>query len=498
MRLLIGSLLAAALSGPAAFGQKDATPATAPPPAPVIRQHEITLNGKSLKYTTTTGLMPLKSATGEVEASIFYIAYTLNGVADPAKRRLTFSFNGGPGSASVWLHLGALGPKRIRMNDDGSMPAPPYRMEVNPGTWLDETDLVFIDPVGTGYSRAAKPDLGKKFFGLLGDLDSVGEFIRLYLGKSNRWMSPLFVAGESYGTTRAAGLAGTLANKGIALNGVLLISTILNFQTVQFAPGNDLPYALYLPSYTATAWYHKKLPADLQKDLKSALRESEKYATGPYSQALMKGDALTPAERAAAVKEVARLTGLSPQYVDQSDLRIEIMHFIRELLRGDNQLAGRLDSRLKGDGLRASTETAEYDPSMTAIRPPYTAAFNWYVRSELGYENDAEYYILGGGIGRWDWGSDNRYANVSGLLRQGFVQNPSMKLYLGAGYYDLATPYFAAWYTMDHLGLAPELRKNIRRHEYEAGHMYYIQVESLKAMKRDVDSFLQWAAPTTP
>jgi len=498
MRLLIGSLLAVALSGPAAFGQKDTTPPTAPTPAPVSRQHEITLNGKSLKYTTTTGLMPLKSPTGEVEASIFYIAYTLDGVAEPARRRLTFSFNGGPGSASVWLHLGALGPKRIRMNDDGSMPAPPYRMEVNPGTWLDETDLVFIDPVGTGYSRAAKPDMGKKFFGLQGDLDSVGEFIRLYLGKSNRWMSPLFVAGESYGTTRAAGLAGTLANKGIALNGVLLISTILNFQTVQFAPGNDLPNALYLPSYTATAWYHKRLPADLQKDLKTALRESEKYAIGPYNQALMKGDALTAAERSAAVKEVARLTGLSPKYVDQNDLRIEIMHFIRELLRDENQLAGRLDSRLKGDGQRAATESADYDPSMTAIRPPYTAAFNWYVRSELGYENDAEYYILGGGIGRWDWGSDNRYADVSGLLRRGFVQNPSMKLYLGAGYYDLATPYFAAWYTMDHLGLPQELRKNIRRHEYEAGHMYYIQVESLKAMKRDVSSFLQWAAPATP
>lgn len=485
---------------PRAEAAKPQAPAPAVPvkeveTPPVVRHHEIQLNGAPLKYTTTTGLMPIRNAAGETEASMFYVAYTLDGVKDASRRRLTFSFNGGPGSSSVWLHLGALGPKRIKMKDDGSMPAAPYELETNPATWLDETDLVFIDPVGTGYSRAAKPDLAKKFFGLQGDLESVSEFIRLYLVRSNRWLSPLFIAGESYGTTRAAGLSGMLVEKGIALNGVLLVSTVLNFGTIRFGIGNDLPYVLYLPSYTATAWYHGKLKGDLQKDLKTALRESEKWAMTGYLQALAKGDALTPQERKEAVAKLAQFTGLPVQYVERSDLRIEIMKFIRELLRDENTLVGRLDSRLKGPGQRTESETAEFDPSMSAIRPPYTAAFNNYARAELGYESDRDYYILGGGIGRWDYGADNRYADVSDALRQAFAKNPSMKLYVGAGYFDLATPYFAAYYTLNHAGLPPEARANIRRHEYEAGHMYYINVPSLKAMKKDVSEFMKWAAP---
>jgi carboxypeptidase C (cathepsin A) len=461
---------------------------------PVVRTHEISLHGKALKYTTTTGLMPLRNATGEIEANIFFAAYTLDGVTGPAKRRLTFTFNGGPGSSSVWLHLGALGPKRVRMMEDGALPAAPYTLEANTATWLDETDLVFIDPVGTGYSRAAKPDLAKKFHTLTGDVESIGEFIRLYLGKSQRWLSPLFLAGESYGTTRAAGLSGYLADKGIALNGVLLISTVLNFQTIRFNDGNDLPYALYLPSYTATAWYHKKLPAELQKDLQSALRESEQYALSGYPQALMKGSSLTAAERAAAIAKLARLTGLAPAYIERSDLRVEIMPFIRELRRDENIVVGRLDSRLTGPGKPDATQAPEFDPSMSAIRPPYTATFNQYVRGELGYTSDADYHILGGGIGKWDWQTENRYANVSESLRLAFAKNPHMKLYAGSGYYDLATPYFATAYTLNHLGIAPAARANVRAHSYESGHMYYIHVDSLRAMKRDVASFLQWAA----
>lgn len=463
-------------------------------PDPIVRPHELTLHGKPLKYTTTTGLMPLRNAAGEIEAHVFFIAYTLDGVTDPSRRRLTFSFNGGPGSASVWLHLGALGPKRVRMMDSGALPAPPYTLETNSATWLDETDLVFIDPVGTGYSRAAKPDLAKKYHSVSGDIESVGEFIRLYLGKNQRWLSPLFLAGESYGTTRAAGLSGYLADKGIALNGVLLISTVLNFQTIRFNDGNDLPYALYLPSYTATAWYHKKLPADLQKDLPTALRESEQYALAGYPQALMKGASLTPAERAAAVARLARLTGLTPAYLDHSDLRVEIMPFIRELRRDENIVVGRLDSRLTGPGKPDVTTEPEFDPSMSAIRPPYTAAFNQYVRAELGYVTDAEYYVLGGGTGKWDWQTENRYANVSEPLRLAFAKNPHMKLYVGSGYYDLATPYFATAYTLNHLGIPPAARANVRTHHYESGHMYYIHVDSLQAMKRDVASFLLWAA----
>lgn len=469
-------------------------PPTPDPPPPIVKHQEITLNGKTLKYTSTTGLMPIKNAEGELEANIFYVAYTLDGVADAKKRRLMFSFNGGPGSSSVWLHMGALGPKRVRMMNNGALPPAPYQLETNPATWLDETDLVFIDPVGTGYSRAVKPELNKKFSSVRGDIESVGEFVRLYLGRTNRWLSPLFLVGESYGTTRAAGLSGYLVEKGIALNGVLLVSTVLNFQTLSFDQGNDLPYTLFLPTYTATAWYHKKLPADLQKDLKTALRESEQWATGGYAQALGRGDQLTAEERTAAAKQLARLTGLSQKYVEQCDLRVDIMKFIRELRRDENVMEGRLDSRLEGPGPRDFTDSAEFDPSMTAIRPPYTTAFNYYVRSELGYESDVDYYILGGGIARWDWGNENRYADVSGSLRSAFAKNPHMKLYVGAGYYDLATPYFAIGYTLNHMRLPPGARANIRMHYYEAGHMYYIEVGSLAAMKRDAADFIRWAA----
>ena len=265
-------------------------PAPAPPAAtspaqprplieepPVTTKHSITVNGKTLNYTATTGQLPIKSATGEIEALMFYIAYTLDGTPDKKTRPLLFSFNGGPGSSSVWLHMGALGPKRVKMLDDGNLPPAPYQLIDNEGTWLDETDLVFIDPVGTGYSRAARQDIAQRFNSVRGDIQSVGEFIRLYLTRNERWQSPLFLAGESYGTFRAAGLAGALVDQGIALNGIYLISTILQYQTVLTTRGNDLPHILMLPTYTATAWYHKKLPADLQKDLKKAVAESEAW-----------------------------------------------------------------------------------------------------------------------------------------------------------------------------------------------------------------------------
>jgi carboxypeptidase C (cathepsin A) len=487
------------LSSAVAFAQPPAAPpkpATLPePPAPVVRQHEVTAGGNTLRYRSIAGLTALKNAKGEIEAHIYSTAYVLEGVKDPAKRRLVFAFNGGPGSASVWLHLGAIGPKRVRMNDDGSMPAAPYRIEPNEATWLDEADLVFIDPVGTGYSRAASPEIAKKFFGLRGDIDSVAEFIRLWLTRHQRWLSPIFLAGESYGTTRAAGLSRRLVDQGIALNGIALVSTILNFQTVSFDKGNDLSYALILPTYTATAWYHKRLSADLQKDLRAVLKESESFALGDYLDALNKGDRLSAAEREAVVKRLSRLTGLEPRYIDRADLRVALSQFRAELLRARNLVPGRLDSRLTGPGLRAISESPEFDPSMTAIRPPYTAAWNHYVRAELGYENDAEYYILGGGIGPWEWDAPNRYADVSDSLRGAMSRNPFMKIYIGQGYYDAATPYFAAWHTLDHMGLAPELRKNIRQHEYESGHMYYIHVDSLRRMKKDIASFLDWAAP---
>jgi carboxypeptidase C (cathepsin A) len=473
-------------------GERDAALTDGPPS---VTHHEIRVGSRTLRYTVTTGIMPLKSAAGETEARLFYMAYTLDGVNDAARRPLMFSFNGGPGSASVWLHLGALGPRRVQMMPDGAMPPPPFQLVDNEQTWLDFTDLVFIDPVGTGYSRAAKPELASRYFGLQGDIQSVGEFIRLYLVKNSRWMSPLFLVGESYGTTRAAGLSGYLIEHGIAFNGVMLISTVMNFQTTRFARGNDLPYVLFLPTYAAIAWYHKRLAPDVQStDLRRFLDEVERWAANEYTVALAKGDRLTPAERQEVIDRLNRYTGLSKTFIDHSDLRVEIQRFDKELLRDQGRTVGRLDGRFKGLDASAASETPDFDPSMAAIRPPYTAAFNQYVRTELGFRSDLEYYILGGGVGRWDFGADNTYADVSEALRSAFAKNPYMRLFVAAGYYDLATPYFAADYTLRHMALDPSLRGNVTTTFYEAGHMMYIDQTSLAQLKRDAAAFVQNAS----
>jgi carboxypeptidase C (cathepsin A) len=462
---------------------------------PVVTRHELRVGGRILKYSVTSGLMPIKNAAGETEAHIFFMAYVADRPGGPEKRPLTFSFNGGPGSSSVWLHLGALGPRRVKMLDDGAMPAPPYALVDNEETWLDLTDLVFVDPVGTGYSRAAKPELGKKFWGVEGDIASVGEFIRLYLTRYERWLSPLFLVGESYGTTRAAGLSGHLVDKGIAFNGIMLVSSILNFQTARFTKGNDTPFPLFLPTYTATAWYHKKLPADLQgREVRKVLDEAQAFAAGEYATALARGDRLTPSERTAVAGRLARYTGLDPGWLEQANLRVEIQQFCKELLRAERRTVGRLDSRFKGIDEDSVGERPDFDPSMAAIRPPYTAAFNDYVRRSLGYKNDAEYYILGGGIASpWDFGGGNGFADTSEALRSAFSKNPSMRVFVASGYYDLATPFFATEYTLGHMGLDPAQRARITTHEYAAGHMMYIHVAELAKLKRDVTAFVREA-----
>jgi len=479
-----------------AFSQTPATPGADKPlteETPVVTKHSIQLHGKTLSYTATTGMMPIRSARGDIEANLFYVSYVLDGTTDFSKRPLMVAFNGGPGSASVWLHMGCIGPKRVKMMDDGALPAAPYQLIDNENTWLDQSDLVFVDPVGTGFSRAANATLQKKFNGLQGDVESVGEFIRLFLTRNERWSSPLYLAGESYGTTRAAGLSGYLVDQGVAFNGIILLSTVLNFETILFAQGNDIPYMLYLPSYAATAFYHKKLPPDLQKSLEVTLKEAEKVAVGSYNEALAKGDQLTDADYKAMVAKVARLTGIDPKYVDSSNLRMELMHYLRELLRDQKTMAGRLDSRLTGPAPLNTSEMAEFDPSMTAIRPPYTAMFNQYVHTELGYKTDATYYVLGGGILPWDYGqqNQNRYVDVSDSLRSAFAKNPHMKVFVGCGYYDMATPYFAAEYTFSHMGLHPSARKNVVFQYYNAGHMFYIDVPSHKKLKNDISEFIK-------
>ncbi len=468
-------------------------PSPTPEEVPVVTHHEIRAGGRTLRYTATAGMMPIKNRDGETEARIFFMAYTLDGEGNRSRRPLTFSFNGGPGSASVWLHLGAIGPKRVRMNPDGTMPAPPYELVDNEYTWLNQTDLVFIDPVGTGYSRAVRPELAARFFGLNGDIESVGEFIRMYLTRYERWTSPLFLAGESYGTTRASALSGYLIGRGIAFNGIVLISTIMNFETADFAAGNDLPFVMYLPSYAATAWYHKKLPPDLQsKSVQEVVSEVEQWASTDYMLALDKGDRMPAQERQDVINRLSRYTGLAPQFVDNANLRVSLNLFRKELLRGERRSIGRLDARFKGFDASFATDSPDFDASEAAIRPPYTSTFNNYVRSELGYKTDAEYYILGGGItSPWNWNTNNGYVDTSVALRNALARNPYLKIFVAMGYYDMATPYYAVQYTLHHISLDPVLLRNFSTGYYEAGHMMYIDEKSLGKLRADVGQFIE-------
>jgi carboxypeptidase C (cathepsin A) len=464
----------------------------------VQTKHTVKIGGQEIKYTATAGTILLKLEDGTPKASVFYVAYTKDDVSDLTKRPVTFTFNGGPGAASIWLHLGALGPRRVQMGDAGALTGPPYKLVDNEYSLLDVTDLVFIDPVSTGYSRAVPGEAPKQFHGVEEDIQSVGDFIRLYATRNKRWTSPKFLAGESYGTTRAAGLSGYLQGRyGMYLNGIALISTILNFQTAEFDRGNDLPYILYLPTYTAIAWYHKKLPADLERDLPKAVEESRKFAAGEYADALMAGDNLSPARSTEIAQKLMRFTGLPADYIQQANLRIEIMHFDKELLRSERRTVGRLDGRFKGIDEDAAGAEPSYDPSLAAIVGPYTATLNDYVRGELKFESDLPYEFLTARVRPWNYSPyENRYLNVAETLRGAMTQNPFLHVYVAKGYYDLATPFFAAEYTMDHLGLDPSLRGHLTGGYFEAGHMMYVHQPSLVKLKQELKEFL--ASSVTP
>ena len=460
---------------------------------PVVTHASVLIGGKTVKYTATTGFMPLRDADGVTEAKIFYVAYTADEVADRSRRPLLFSFNGGPGSSSVWLHLGALGPRRVAMPDGPTIPAPPFRLVENGESWLDRADLVFIDPVETGFSRASKPELNKKFHGLKGDITSVGEFVRMYLVRNERWTSPLYVVGESYGTTRAAGLAGFLTRQGIALNGLILISSVLDFQALSSGRGNETPFVLFLPSFAATAWYHKVLPPDLQAlPLRTLLDRVEGFAANEYQAALSRGDRITAEERARIGEQVARYAGLSARYVDQNNLRVDDGRFFAELLRDRKQAVGRFDSRYVGGVEDAGAASTRFDPSYAAVHAPYTTTFNQYVRAELGFKSDVRYHILGSDrIGRWEWDTDGMgYPETVSYLKEAMTDNPHLKVLIVAGLYDLATPYLGADYARDHLHLDAAQRPNVRVTTYEAGHMMYLDPASLIKLKRDAAEFI--------
>ena len=458
---------------------------------PVVTHHQLSLNGKSLSYTATAGRLPIKRGDGKIEAEMFFVAYTLDG-QDAGKRPLTFAFNGGPGSASVWLHMGALGPKRVVMQQNGFMPAAPYRTEDNPDTLLDRSDLVMVDAIATGYSRAANADLTHKYLGLKGDIQAFGEFIRLYLSRYERWDSPLFLLGESYGTTRAAGLAGYLADHGIAFNGITLLSMAVDFQTLEWNKSNDLPYYLLVPTFNMIAGYHRKLPPDLAQDMVKTREEVVRWSMNDYALALSKGDSLAPDEHRKIVDQLARYTGLRPDVVEAHDMRIDVPTFCRELLLDQKLIVGRLDGRFTSP---KPDDGPFYDPAGSAILPPYTSAFHHYLRTELNYQSDMPYRVFAFDepvFQKWDWGNAAEgFPSTAGSLRSAMIKNPYMKVLVMEGFYDLATPFAAADWTMDHLNLDPKYRQAVSYATYGSGHMVYIDRAEHDKMKKDLVQFME-------
>jgi carboxypeptidase C (cathepsin A) len=463
---------------------------------PVVTHHEIKLDGKSLKYTASAGRLPIKRGDGKIEAEMFFVAYTLDG-QEASKRPLTFAFNGGPGSATIWLHMGALGPRHVALNADGFLPAAPYHVEDNPYTLLDKSDLVMVDAIGTGFSRAENMETAKKFWGVKGDVQAFSEFIRMYLSRYERWTSPLFLLGESYGTTRAAGIAGQLAEQGINFNGITLLSMVLNFQTLQDTKTNDEPYIYLIPSYTMIAGYHHKLPSDLQQDVNKARQQAEQWASGEYAQALARGDAMSAAEHDKVVTDMARYTGLTKDVIDQANLRVDVEKFTHYLLLDQKLRVGRLDGRYTGVDPDGVLDTRFYDPTEANIIAPYNSVFNGYVRGELGYKTDMPYYVFAQQKGfeeGWDWGSAGEgFPDTATALRHAVVKDPFLKVLVMEGYYDLACPYYAANYTVDHLNLPEKYRAQITYATYESGHMVYLPTASLKKMKSDEAGFMEKA-----
>ena len=469
----------------------DAKTRAVPPEATSVTQHETTIEGKTLAYTATAGRLHLKDDKGEPRAGIFYVATTLDGVEDLSERPITFCFNGGPGSSSVWLQLGALGPRRIDMPDTVNPRPPPYRLVDNAYGILDRTDLVFIDPVDTGFSRTGGENKSEDFFNIKADVESVSEFIRRYLSQNHRWNSPKFLAGESYGTTRAAALAKHLQERGIVLNGLVLLSVALNFQTFVFEVGNELPNILYLPSYAAVAWYHDRLP-DRPPALDPFLDEVRRFALEEYAPALLKGAALDQKTKQALAQRLAAYTGLEVDDIERLELRIDYLRFAKSVLGKAGHTVGRLDARYVGPDVEPDHRRMQRDPSMDAPMGPFAALINDYLRRELAFEADDDYTVLSMQVNQgWKWDDAERmgYVNVADDLRRALLANPHLKVIIASGLYDLATPFFAAEYTADHLAVGPALRQNLRLTYYEAGHMMYFHPPSLEKLRTDLAAF---------
>jgi len=485
---------------------KPADAAAAVPPAPKeessVTDHTIKIAGQNIPYKATAQTIFLKDEKGESIALLYSTAYTRSDVKDPSTRPLAFLYNGGPGSSSIWLHMGSVGPRRVVTVNAGITPPAPYKSVDNPECLLDKTDLVFVDPVGTGFSHSVGKSQDKDFWGVDQDVKSLAQFINIYVTRNNRWNSPKFLMGESYGTFRSAALGNYLQDHdNMYLNGIVLISSVLDLGTISFNAGQDFPYIYYLPSYAATAWYHKVLK-DRPENLNAFLEEARNYARGEYASALMKGGNLSAAEKSEVAKKVARFTGLSEEYLDKANLRVNLFQFMKELQRSRGLTTGRLDARFSGPTYNLLGEFAEYDPQETAISGAFVAAFNSYVREELKFGQDKVYHVAANFSGaQWDWkhqGGENfgfpGSPNVEGDLVSAILSNPHLQVEVENGIYDLATPFLATEYTMDHLGLSDNLRKNIHLKYYEAGHMMYVRDEDLARLKANIASFVESAS----
>jgi carboxypeptidase C (cathepsin A) len=475
------------------------------PPAPtddlVTTHHTVTVKRRKLAYTAQAGHMVLRKETdtdgksdGHVaKAEVFITSYTLDD-ADPGSRPVTFAFNGGPGSSSIWLHMGLFGPRRVISGDVNDPAPPPYTLVDNPETLLAHSDLVFIDPVSTGYSRAANGEKAKDYHGFTPDIESVGEIIRLWTSRNERWLSPKFVAGESYGTLRAAGLAAHLQERhGLYLNGILLISSVLDMGTIRFHEGNDAPYSLFVPTYAAIAHYHG-FHGD--RPLDDVLADAEDFAARDLPWALARGARLSAAERTEIVATLASLTGLSESYVDRVDLRIEHVRFYTELLRDKGLITGRMDGRFTTWEPDGGREQMSDDASISRIIGAYAAGFNHYIRAELGYANDLPYEILSTDVNRaWSYTEfEGRQVSVTESLSEAMRANPHLKVHVAFGHYDGATPYFAAEHVLAHLAIPEELRENIDSAYYPAGHMMYVHEPSRIQQSKDLGKFIKDAS----
>jgi carboxypeptidase C (cathepsin A) len=474
-------------------GRHEIAPVTAP--APSQTSHVIRVDGREVRYTATAGTMPIRLDDGKVAAQMFFVAYTREG-EDKKTRPLSFLYNGGPGSATVWLHMGSFSPKRAQMADEGFQPAPPYQLVDNENTLLDVTDLVFVDAIDTGFSRVVAGVNNAQFHDQEGDLRAFGEFINGYLSAYGRWPSPKFLIGESYGTIRSAGLSQELQTRhGIELNGIVLVSSLLTYQTLSPAPDNDAAYAVQVETFAATAWYHKRLAADLQqKSVKQVVDEARSFAFGEYMQALTRGNTLTDTERKATADKLARYSGLSSTFILNANLRVDSSRFRKELLRDKRLVVGRLDGRFTALDADAAGERQEFDPSNTALTGAYVAMFQDYVRNALKWESDL-HYPTSGNVRPWTY-VQNGYMDKTEALRQTMAKNPFLKVFVVCGYYDMATYMGGAEFNFSHLAYDKPITDRVSFAYYEGGHMMYIRPSAHKALKQDVANFIKGAAGT--